>query len=277
MRYALFSGEKTEAFPGARGTCPGCGGETIAKCGALKIWHWAHVGDDCDPWHEPESAWHLGWKNEAPSAQCEVVIGQHRADIVGKDGTVVELQHSAIPPADIAARERFYGRMIWLFDAAPFAENVSLRIRGSYTTFRWRWPRKTHGEITRPLFWDFGAFASAELEKEKQSLSSTIADIESIRTNGYYVAWCDDGHGGRKQAKFKDVAGLESVVLRDCYERALRGRDLWAQVAENPIFQIRKIDVKPPCGGWGVWHSRAAFVERYIGSEAAVVDEGQRP
>jgi competence CoiA-like predicted nuclease len=28
----------------------------IAKCGRIYIWHWAHDGSDCDPWHEPEAS-----------------------------------------------------------------------------------------------------------------------------------------------------------------------------------------------------------------------------
>jgi hypothetical protein len=48
---------------------------------------------------------------------AEVVRSPHRADIVGNGGVVVELQHSSISAEDIAAREAFYGDMVWLFDA----------------------------------------------------------------------------------------------------------------------------------------------------------------
>jgi hypothetical protein len=50
----------------------------------------------------------------------------HRADIVGNRGVVVELQHSLISNEDVRAREAFYGKMVWLFDATPFLHNLNL-------------------------------------------------------------------------------------------------------------------------------------------------------
>lgn len=99
-------------------TCPGCGGALRAKCGAAKkqIWHWAHVAAECDPWHEPEGEWHLAWKSRAPEECTEVVIGPHRADIRTREGVVIELQASPIDAVEIAERETFYDRMIWLLD-----------------------------------------------------------------------------------------------------------------------------------------------------------------
>jgi len=39
MKYALINGKKTEATKGAKGLCPCCGSELIAKCGEVKITH----------------------------------------------------------------------------------------------------------------------------------------------------------------------------------------------------------------------------------------------
>ncbi|MBO6894122.1 MAG: hypothetical protein JJ866_19430 [Roseibium sp.] len=44
MRFALFDSQRIEATPNVTGTCPGCGGELVARCGTKKIWHWAHKG-----------------------------------------------------------------------------------------------------------------------------------------------------------------------------------------------------------------------------------------
>jgi competence CoiA-like predicted nuclease len=106
-----------------RSTCPDCDGVLIAKCGEIKIWHWAHrSGIQCDPWAEPETAWHLGWKlwlMEHRHARIEVRMagGKHRADAVMLNGDVVELQHSPIDPATIREREEFYRHMVWLYNA----------------------------------------------------------------------------------------------------------------------------------------------------------------
>jgi hypothetical protein len=93
------------------------------------------------------------------------VIGNHRADVVGPRNFVVELQHSAIPPSEIEEREEHYGRMIWLFDAAPFLER--LRIISSAVThdwhgygpfsvfeFSWSHARKSHYQCTADVWWD---------------------------------------------------------------------------------------------------------------------------
>jgi hypothetical protein len=122
MLYANGNQGRIQATPGTQANCSCCGNELLAKCGEIKQWHWAHQAGDCDPWYEPESEWHLGWKAlRADAEQTEVTIKRdgiiHRADIVCADGTVLELQHSSISPEEIRERERFYGKIAWLFDA----------------------------------------------------------------------------------------------------------------------------------------------------------------
>jgi hypothetical protein len=129
----------------------------IPKCGPLVVHHWAHEANDCDPWWEPETAWHRGWKALLPPACIEVSRAGHRADIVRQDGTVLELQHSSIDLATIAERERAYGRMAWLFDGTDLdADRFDIRERGGYASFRWRHPRKHYGCCTQPAFIDLG-------------------------------------------------------------------------------------------------------------------------
>lgn len=42
MKFALVDNVKVEATKGAKGICPVCNKELIAKCGEVKINHWAH-------------------------------------------------------------------------------------------------------------------------------------------------------------------------------------------------------------------------------------------
>ena len=101
MIYAKNNYEnKLKATPGEKAYCPICNGDVIAKCGEIKTWHWSHVSADCDPWSEGETDWHLGWKSKFTPEQTEVVIDNHRADIV-IDKTVWEVQHSSISPETI--------------------------------------------------------------------------------------------------------------------------------------------------------------------------------
>ena len=141
MLYGLVGGDrKALATPKARGVCPSCGQVLIAKCGQIKVWHWAHkTGFDCDSWYEGESDWHLGWKKLVMPEFCEVVFGanrEHRADIVGNNGVVVELQNSAISPVDIQEREKFYEDMIWLFNGKSFNIEVEICFKHIYHTWK---------------------------------------------------------------------------------------------------------------------------------------------
>ena len=154
--YAKKDCQKVRSTPGARAKCPACGNDVIAKCGSIKVWHWSHISADCDPWSEPETEWHLGWKEEFPEECREVVIGPHRADVCTSSGIVIEFQHSPISSSEITEREQFYGeRMIWVVDASRFKENLESNFRQP-DTVKWINPRKSWFYSTRPLFFDLG-------------------------------------------------------------------------------------------------------------------------
>lgn len=123
MNFALVNGERTEAQKGGRGTCSHCHGETIAKCGCERIWHWAHRSkDQCDPWLEGETKWHRAWKGRFPRRCQEFKVVDpatgkwHVADVRTDSGLVIEFQHSAIRSDQIQSREDFYGNMVWVVD-----------------------------------------------------------------------------------------------------------------------------------------------------------------
>ena len=154
MQFAVVGSARCEAFPGATGHCPLCGGEFIARCGTINVWHWANRSrSDCDAWGEPESAWHLDWKNRFPRQWREVSMMPHRADVKSPRG-VIELQTSSISTNQVAERESFYGEMVWLVDGRDFV--LRLKDHGNYVTFRWKHPRKTWWFAEKPLFFDLG-------------------------------------------------------------------------------------------------------------------------
>jgi competence protein CoiA len=130
MKYALVEDRRVEAKPKLRGSCPGCGKETISKCGRVVIWHWAHQPvRHCDPWWEGETEWHRMWKNYFTSEEQEVVhrdskTGEiHIADVKTKDGYVIELQNSPLEIDELRSRETFYDKMIWIVNGKPFRRN----------------------------------------------------------------------------------------------------------------------------------------------------------
>jgi competence protein CoiA len=160
MRWANAGHGRSLATPGASGVCPACNGSVLAKCGEIVSWHWAHKAKDCDPWSEPESEWHRGWKARFPSDWQECTIGRHRADVVTPIG-VVEFQRSFLSVDEIRERESFYAGLIWVVDASSWAlhrEKRSWRKQDLATqSFRWSRPRKTWIGASRPVYLDTGA------------------------------------------------------------------------------------------------------------------------
>jgi hypothetical protein len=71
--------------------------------------------------------WHSQWQARYPAELCEVTVDgggrRHRADVMG-NGRVIEFEQSSISVDDINNRERFYGCMVWVFDArAPYSDD----------------------------------------------------------------------------------------------------------------------------------------------------------
>lgn len=119
VRFALVDGVRLEPQPKQRGCCPLCGAEMVAKCGRVKVWHWAHKGRlECDPWYE-ETEWHRSWKDKFPLewqekiAYDEATGEKHIADVRTPSGLVIEFQHSVISSEEVIAREAFYKNMVW--------------------------------------------------------------------------------------------------------------------------------------------------------------------
>jgi hypothetical protein len=126
MRFALVNGQKTEPQPKLQGLCTNCQGEMIAKCGRVKIWHWAHKSKlSCDPWWENETEWHRAWKNNFPAEWQEIsnidpVTGEkHIADVKTPYG-LSERSNSANAPIT----ERRRGDMA---ESSPLKIRLSLR------------------------------------------------------------------------------------------------------------------------------------------------------
>ena len=122
MKFALVNDEKEEATKGARGICQVCGSELIARCGEVKINHWAHTGTrNCDPWWENETDWHRSWKDKFPKDWQETVHfdesgEKHITDVKTSSGWCIEFQHSYLNPEERRARNAFYRKLVWVVD-----------------------------------------------------------------------------------------------------------------------------------------------------------------
>ena len=117
--------------------CRVCNGEVIAKCGTHRVFHWAHLAiQDCDSWAKEETEWHRAWKNKFPADYQEFIQHdrqsgeRHIADVRTPHGLVIEFQHSHLKPLERAARERFYGNMVWVVDGTRLQRDYPRFNRG---------------------------------------------------------------------------------------------------------------------------------------------------
>jgi hypothetical protein len=131
MKFALVNGERQESEPGLTAACPMCERPVIAKCGSLRVWHWAHKGKlQCDSWWEAETEWHRGWKSQFPVAWQEIVHfaddgEKHIADVRTGNGWVLEFQHSPLSIEERHARTTFYKRLNWVVDGTRRKRDIS--------------------------------------------------------------------------------------------------------------------------------------------------------
>jgi competence protein CoiA len=131
MKFAVVEGLRSEAEPGRSGECPACHRPVVAKCGKLRVWHWAHKGTLlCDAWAEGETEWHRAWKGQFPADWQEVVHHaengeRHIADVKTGDGWVLEFQHSPLSTEERRARTVFYKRLNWIVDGTRRKRDVA--------------------------------------------------------------------------------------------------------------------------------------------------------
>lgn len=155
MLYAIVNGEKTQASPGIRGTCPECSNVVLARCGHINLWHWAHESnDDCPYSKKEETEWHLNWKRKFPKSMTEVKIGNNRADVV-IGGFVLEFQNSSIDYMSILDREISYKNMAWIVNGHEFMARFYTRDYGSYEKFTWFYRRKYVELMSKQVLLDF--------------------------------------------------------------------------------------------------------------------------
>jgi len=192
MLYAnTRDNDKVEAFPDGEGFCPECRRPLRAKCGDVIVWHWAHIAQSECPHGAGETAWHLGWKSLVRKEHCEVKLGEHRADIVGNGGLVVELQNSPITAWEIRKREEHYKSMVWVFNAEGYSDNIDLRVRNGYISFRWKWPRQYQTEVRAPLFWDFGHAMKARDSVGREVRGNHMFLVKKLYGTGGYGEFVD--------------------------------------------------------------------------------------
>jgi competence protein CoiA len=176
MKFALVNEERREAEPHLSGLCAACGQPMVAKCGEVRLWHWAHQRSGaCDHWWENETEWHRSWKGRFPLDWQEIVHRaeggeRHIADVKTDQDWVLEFQHSYIDSEERRSREAFYPKMLWVVNGARRIRDKQQFLR----TLERGWPVGAKSQVQRvrsdectilrewarggsPVFLDFGA------------------------------------------------------------------------------------------------------------------------
>jgi competence protein CoiA len=174
MKFALVDGQRQEAQPGLSGKCRSCEQPMIARCGEVRVWHWAHKRKSplCDRWWENETEWHRNWKDQFPDHWQEIVHPaendeRHIADVRTDHGWVIEFQHSPIKPEERRARDSFYKKLVWVVNAARLEGDRAQFDKALETGTRiGQHTRRVHLDECRllrqwsgsygPIFFDFG-------------------------------------------------------------------------------------------------------------------------
>ncbi len=134
MEFGLDINTRTRVKPSRKqqAICQCCEEELIAKCGKIRVHHWAHKKSHCDSWWEPETEWHRNWKSKFPAEWRESIKydalcnEKHIADVYNpyKD-LVIEFQNSPISLEELNSREIFYQKMIWVINAQTYIIETS--------------------------------------------------------------------------------------------------------------------------------------------------------
>jgi hypothetical protein len=215
MKFAVVEGERQEAQPRLSGKCPVCGDAVIARCGKVRVPHWAHRAIRiCDHWWEPETQWHRDWKNQFPESWQEIIQHskdgeKHIADVKTESGVVVEFQHSFLRRDERESRENFYQRMIWIVDGLR-------RVRD------------------RPRF--FGALARAPIAKAKPLTYSLWTDEDALLRE-WVDSRCAVFFDFGDDSESVDLPSVGGPVLWRLEPRSSRG---WAHL--SPVLKTSFLD-----------------------------------
>lgn len=248
MQIALVNGQRTTPTPGLTGTCPNCGAAMIAKCGPLRVFHWAHrSGKHCDSWSERETEWHRNWKNMFPSHWQEIPrldqFGErHIADVLTEHGLVIEFQHSYLTLEERLARETFYGSMLWIVDGSRLARDLprfragigSLRRldKGLYfTPFPEELLPHTWLSCRAPVLFDFGN--TGDLNATPPQVSRCLWCLLPGRVLGQAIILKISKDAFVRSAHNRAVPINAEAILENCRLRLLTAQRRLAQLMSN--------------------------------------------
>jgi competence CoiA-like predicted nuclease len=136
---------------GHKAFCPVCNAIVTGKIYKDKVNHFAHIPDDnCGLSNGIISDWHLNWQSKFDNCEVSYPYLGLRADVVLKNGLVIEFQNSNISFEDIRKRENGYKKMIWLFNLTQSNDDRVFISNDDY--FYWEYFKKNWILCAKPFF-----------------------------------------------------------------------------------------------------------------------------
>jgi len=140
-------------YSGQKAFCPSCNETVIGKIYYEKRSHFSHLPSSiCSINNGDITDWHLQWQSIFDCKEVRFPEKGLRADVVLKNGTVLEFQHSDIDFKEIRRREQGYKRMIWLFDCTQ-VKDERFFIDGEF--YYWHYPKINWLLYSKPAFFQF--------------------------------------------------------------------------------------------------------------------------
>lgn len=192
MLLAIHDGEKKRADEAGRGQfaiCPWTDLEVKAHVGLVRqFWAYTDIKPVFDRGYEPESEWHVNWKAPIKDEFSEVIFGEnneHRADILGSNNTVIEIQKSKIDMRDSRERVEFYRnatgrRIVWVVDIQEFwNKRFFLEPSKERGIFEVKWKPK------RSWLWDLATTPDTNLYLEFNQSNDKLLHVWIHKTKMY--------------------------------------------------------------------------------------------
>lgn len=199
---------------GQRASCPTCENEVIAKCGDVRIDHWAHANTVSKCNLRDETVWHRMHKKRLLDAghdidQPKSMDGEARV-IDGRVDDVLGVEFVRTPPQpeEIRLMEDMHGPMVWVlqrehsYDKFQFGRSWDdgTELPSDDEHFYWKRGPKRLLEVGQHLYLDFA-------EKKGELWEVEMDVIEDVRTS------FTDGAGNRRvETNDKVIAELVRQV-----------------------------------------------------------------
>lgn len=214
VKYALINDEKIEAVKGAKGFCPSCGSELVAKCGETNVNHWAHKGRrNCDPWWENETDWHRSWKKSFPKEWQERIHRdeesgeKHIADVKTDSDWVLEFQHSHIDPEERLSRNSFYPKLVWVIDG--------VRRQRDKSNFHRILEENSSGGVAPPLKRIFFPDECRLIKEWHSSDAFVFLDFQDVNKENQPIIWFLFPRTTDKEAYLCPITRVEFIELHN--------------------------------------------------------------